>query len=343
MRVGVLTSGGDCPGLNAVLRAVARTAEVGFGDEAIGFHDAWKGVLEREFEPLTVQRCRGILPDGGTILGTSRVTPYQDEGGVEVVKSVMDDLGLSGFIVIGGEGSLACADRLTNDGIPCVGVPKTIDNDVGLTEYTFGFDTAVSTATEALDRLHTTTEAHERIMVLEVMGRHAGHIALHTGIAGGASAILIPEVPFDISDVEEAVMRRRRRGVHGTIVVVAEGAKPIEGTLEVKQAEIDEFGHERLGGIGVRVAKELQRRLDIEARTTVLGYIQRGGTPTAFDRLLSTRFGVEAMRAAHDRDWGKMVALQANKIVRVPIADAVAELKTADLDLYHQVAGLFVS
>lgn len=343
MRFGVLTSGGDCPGLNAVLRAVARCSEVAYDDEAIGFKDAWRGVLECEFEALTVDRCRGILPRGGTILGTSRVQPYQFDDGLDRVKRVMADMAIDGFIVIGGEGSLAAANQLNADGVPCIGVPKTIDNDVEGTDVTFGFDTAVSIASDAVDRLQTTSEAHERVMVLEVMGRHAGHIAVNSGIAGGASAILIPEVPFDMDELVGAILRRRARGVYGSVVVVAEGATPKPATLSIPDREVDEFGHQRLGGIGELVAAELERRTGIECRVTTLGYTQRGGTPTAFDRVLGTRMGVAAVRIAHQGLWGHMTALRGTQIVPVPLADVTDKLKLVDPQLFADVAEIFSS
>lgn len=281
MRLGVLTSGGDCPGLNAVIRAVVRRAERAFGAEVIGFADAWRGVLEGDYETLTVERCRGLLPRGGTILGTSRIQPYQFDDGVQRVRKTMFRLGLDGIIVIGGNGSLGAARDLCVDGVPCIGVPKTIDNDVAGTDETFGFDTAVGVATDAIDRLHTTAEAHERAMVVEVMGRDVGHIALHAGLAGGAATILIPEVPFHIDDVVAVIERRRKLGRYASIVVVAEGSMPAEGTLDMPSYETDEFGHRRLGGIGGVVAQELERRSGMECRLTTLGYVVRGGTPSS--------------------------------------------------------------
>lgn len=343
MRIGVLTSGGDCPGLNAVLRALARRAESGGQVELVGFRDAWRGVLEGDYEPLTVERCRGILPRGGTILGTSRVQPYAYDGGLDTVKRVMAGLELEGFVVIGGEGSLACAHRLNGDGVPCVGVPKTIDNDVAGTELTFGFDTAVAIATEAIDRLQTTSEAHERVMVIEVMGRHAGHIAFHSGIAGGAAAILIPEVAFDLEELTAAIMRRRARGVLGTVVVVAEGAQPVAGTMELPEAAIDEFGHIRLGGIGDHVAGAIERITGIEARCTALGYTQRGGSPSAFDRMLCTRFGVASLEAVEQHRWGTMVALRGGDIVSIDLSEAAGKMKLVDLAEFDEVARPFVS
>jgi 6-phosphofructokinase 1 len=340
MRIGVLTSGGDCPGLNAVLRAVARCGEGEFGDEILGFRDAWRGVLDGDWEPITIDRCRGILPRGGTILGTSRVQPYQFPDGLQQTKNIVEELELTGFIVIGGEGSLSAAHQLNADGVPCVGVPKTIDNDIVGTDVTFGFDTAVSVAAEAVDRLQTTSE---RVMVLEVMGRHAGHIAVHSGLAGGAAAILCPEVPFDIDDLVAAVLRRRARGVYGTVVVVAEGSTPAPGTIELPAAGIDEFGHQRLGGIGELVAAELEARTGIECRVTTLGYTQRGGTPTAYDRVLATRMGVAAVRAAHDGKWGTMSALRSDEVVQVDLAEMAGKVRGVSPELIEKVAALFSS
>ena len=341
MRIGVLTSGGDCPGLNAVLRAIARKAEHVWGDQVIGFRDAWRGVLARDHQPLTIEACRGLLPRGGTMLGTSRVTPYQTEGGFELAQTVTRELGIDGYIVIGGNGSLACAHELTRDGIPCLGVPKTIDNDIRATELTFGFDTAVHIATEAIDRLHTTAEAHHRVLVVEVMGRDTGHIAIRSGMAGGAALILIPERPFDIDEVAHFVKHRFATHRYAPIVVVSEGALPKEGTLTVLGGEKDAFGHERLGGIGQLLERELEERTGHEARATVLGHVQRGGTPTAFDRWLATRFGLHAVDAVTDGDFGTMVALHGTDIVRVPIGDATRELKVVSPELYAEAEIFF--
>ena len=343
MKLGMLTSGGDCPGLNAVIRAVVRRAERGMDAEVLGFFDAWRGVMDGDYETLTVERCRGLLPRGGTILGTSRVQPYQFEDGVARVKEPMFRLGLDGFIVIGGNGSLGAARDLTADGIPCVGVPKTIDNDVAGTDVTFGFDTAVGVATDAIDRLHTTAEAHERVMVVEVMGRDVGHIALHAGLAGGAAMILVPEVPFDIAEVIAVVERRRQLGRYASIIVVAEGAMPIEGTMAMPEYEVDEYGHQRLGGIGVRVANELERRSGVESRTTTLGYVVRGGTPSARDRVLATRFGVAAANLAAAGQWGSMVGLSGDVIEAVPLEDVAGRIRGCDLEMYEEVAQVFFS
>jgi 6-phosphofructokinase 1 len=342
MRIGLLTSGGDGPGLNAVIRAVVRKAEATYGDEIYGFRDAWRGVMAADYERLTIERCRGILPRGGTILGTSRVTPYQHPEGLGLVRTVMEDLGIEGFIVAGGNGSLACAHELNRDGIRCVGVPKTIDNDIPGTELSFGFDTAVQIATEAIDRLHTTAEAHDRVLVVEVMGRDTGHIAVRAGIAGGATMILVPERPFDIAAVCAAIERRHRSGRYATIVVVAEGARPDPSSgWELPEPEIDEFGHERYGGVGAVIGAEIEQRTGFETRVTILGHVQRGGTPTAFDRVLSTRYGIAAIDAAHQGDWDTMVALRDDEIVRVPLAEAAGGPRRVDDDLLETAANFF--
>jgi 6-phosphofructokinase 1 len=344
MRLGVLTSGGDCPGLNAVIRAIARKAEVQYHDDLFGFLDAWRGVMAREWKPLTIETCRGLLPRGGTILGTSRVTPFQTQGGVDLVREVIDEMSLDGFIVIGGNGSLACAHELDGAGIRCIGVPKTIDNDIACTELTFGFDTALHVASAAIDRLHTTAEAHDRVLVVEVMGRNAGHVAVRAGLAGGAALTLIPEHPFDVAEVCTAIERRHHAGRYATIVVVAEGARPAPGTWELAEPEVDDFGHLRLGGptgVGVALAAEIEARTGFETRVTVLGHVQRGGTPTAFDRVLSTRYGLAAIDAAHDGAWDHMVALQQDRIVRVPLADATAELKTVSDEMWEAASAFF--
>ena len=348
MRIGILTGGGDCPGLNAVIRAVVLTARLRHADDTIGFLDGWKGVLENHAVPLDVERCRDLLPIGGTILGTSRTNPFASEEGPTRVKATLDELGVDAVVAIGGEDTLGVANKLGQLGIAVVGVPKTIDNDLSATDVTFGFDTAVQTATEAIDRLRTTAESHHRVIVCEVMGRHAGWIATHAGIAGGAAEILVPEVPFDVGAACERLRRRHAGGRFSSIVVVSEGALPIEGSdLESARkaasgSTTDAFGHARLGGIGAWLADEIEARTGYEARVTTLGHIQRGGTPTAFDRVLATRFGVEAVAAVHDGDFGQMVALQGTAVIRVPLGAAVAEAKTVDLDLYRDVAGIFL-
>ncbi|HEX2039479.1 MAG TPA: 6-phosphofructokinase [Acidimicrobiales bacterium] len=338
MRVGLLTGGGDCPGLNAVIRAVVRKGEREYGDQVVGFTDGWRGVVENSTVPLDVERCRGILPRGGTILGSSRTNPYKVDDGVERAKQSFSANGLDALIAIGGEDTLGVANRLHGEGVPVVGVPKTIDNDLSATELTFGFDTAVQICVDAIDRLHTTAESHDRVMVLEVMGRHAGWIATYAGIAGGAAEILIPEEEFDIAEVAERVKRRHERGRYATIIVVAEGAKPKEGTMALVSGEVDQFGHVRLGGIGTTVAEQLEKLTGFETRAMVLGHIQRGGTPTAFDRVLATRFGIAAIEAVHDGAFGSMVALRCGEIVRVPLGEAVTELKTVDPELFRHVA-----
>lgn len=342
MRVGVLTGGGDCPGLNAVLRAIVRKAERVHDDQVFGFLDGWRGVIENDYEMLSIERLRGTLPRGGTILGTSRITPYMVDDGTDRVRATIESNGIDALIVIGGEGTLSCGLQVHRDGlVPVVGVPKTIDNDIGATEMTFGFDTAVEIATDAIDRLHTTAESHDRVMVVEVMGRHVGHIALWAGIAGGATMTLIPEEPFDIAAVAEAIQRRHARGKYASIVVVAEGARPEPGTLDVAEPVIDEYGHQRLGGIANVVAQEIEARTGFDTRVTVLGHVQRGGTPTAFDRVLCTWFGIGAIDAVHDGAFGSMVALQNGDVVQVPLEEAVANLKTVNPNLYAAATNFF--
>ena len=343
MRIGMLTGGGDCPGLNAVIRAVVRKGEVHFGDQLVGFRDGWRGLIEGSTLPLDVEHCRGILPRGGTILGTSRTNPYKLEGAVAKVLRTVEEERIDALVAVGGEDTLGVAHRLSAEGVSIVGVPKTIDNDLSATEVTFGFHTAVQIATEAIDRLHTTAESHDRVIVCEVMGRQAGWIATYAGIAGGAAEILVPEEPFDIGMICEALKARHAKGRYASIVVVAEGAVPVKGTLEVASAEVDQFGHPRLGGIANVLAPEIERRTGFETRVTILGHVQRGGTPTAFDRVLATRFGIAAIEAVHDGAFDQMVALRADRIVLVPLADAVTELKTVDADLLHDVAGSFFS
>ena len=341
MRVGVLTGGGDCPGLNAVIRAIVRKGIDVYGHSIVGFHDGWRGPLENVFSELTVESTRGILPRGGTILRTSRTNPFKDDEGPLRIAENMEALHLHGLIAIGGEDTLGAAARLNDDhGIPVLGVPKTIDNDLGGTDVTFGFDTAVQVATDAIDRLHTTAESHNRVMVVEVMGRHAGWIALHSGLAGGADVILVPERPFDIGEVCRHIERRHSRGRFFSIVVVAEGAVPHEGTMEVVGGGKDEFGHERLGGIGQRLEREIEERTGFETRATVLGHVQRGGSPTAFDRVLASRLGVAAIDAADGGNWGMMPGLRGQAIELVPLDEAVKELRTVPDDEYR-VAEVF--
>jgi ATP-dependent phosphofructokinase / diphosphate-dependent phosphofructokinase len=335
-RVGLLTGGGDCPGLNAVIRAVVRRGLADGGHSFLGFLHGWAGVLEDEALELTLESTAGILPRGGTILGTSRTNPYAEgRDGTALVRRTLQSRGIDVLIPIGGEDTLGVAQRLYSDGVAIVGVPKTIDNDLGGTDVTFGFQTAVQIVTDAIDRLHTTAESHNRVMVVEVMGRHAGWIATHAGIAGGADAILVPERPFDIEEVVAHLRRRHARGRSFSIVVVAEGATPLEGTMQtLTGSEIDEFGHPRLGGIGVRLEGEIERRTGFETRVTILGHVQRGGTPVAFDRVLATRFGVAAMDAAAGGRFGMMVGLRGSEIVEVALLDALREPKLLDPSLY---------
>ncbi|HEY3726961.1 MAG TPA: 6-phosphofructokinase [Solirubrobacteraceae bacterium] len=341
MRIGLLTGGGDCPGLNAVIRAVVRKGIDAYGDELVGFRDGWRGVLDDVHEELTIESTRGILPRGGTILGSSRTNPLGREDGAGVVAETLRRHRLDGLIAIGGEDTLGAASRLADGGVEVIGVPKTIDNDLGATDVTFGFDTALQVATEAIDRLHTTAESHHRILVVEVMGRNAGWIALHSGLAGGADVILIPEIPFDIEEVCRLIDRRHHRGRYFSIVVVAEGAMPKEGTMRVTTGELDEFGHPRLGGIGHQLEREIEQRTGFETRATVLGHVQRGGTPTAFDRVLATRLGLAAIDAAHDGRWGTMTALHANTIALVSLSEAVAEVRRVPPQEYQRYGVLF--
>jgi ATP-dependent phosphofructokinase / diphosphate-dependent phosphofructokinase len=342
MRIGLLTGGGDCPGLNAVIRAVVRKGIDAYGDQLIGFRDGWRGVLEGSFIDLTIESTRGILPRGGTILGSSRTNPYKRDDGVDKVRQTLQDFNIDGIIAIGGEDTLGVANRLNGDGVDVIGVPKTIDNDLGGTDVTFGFDTALHIATEAIDRLHTTAESHNRILVVEVMGRTAGWIALHSGVAGGADVILIPEIPFDIDEVCRLIRRRHERGRYFSIVVAAEGAVPKEGTMQVSQTgTTDEFGHVRLGGIGYVLEREIEARTGFETRATVLGHVQRGGTPTAFDRVLATRLGLVAIDAAHDGQWGMMAALHSNDVELIALADAVAEVRRVPVEHYQKFDVLF--
>jgi phosphofructokinase-like protein len=341
MRIGVLTGGGDCPGLNAVIRAVVRKGIDVHGHSIVGFRDGWRGPLENAYLELSVEATRGILPRGGTILGSSRTNPFKREDGFEVIHANMDALNLHGLIAIGGEDTLGAAHRLHEAGLNVVGVPKTIDNDLGGTDMTFGFDTAVQVASDAIDRLHTTAESHNRILIVEVMGRHAGWIALHSGIAGGADVILIPERPFDIEEVCALLRRRHARGRFFSIVVVAEGAVPQEGTMEVVAGAEDEFGHARLGGMGQRLEGEIAQRTGFEARATVLGHVQRGGTPTPRDRVLATRYGLKAADLVQEGRFGRMAALHGDSIVDVSLEEATAELKTVPPEWYDVARAFF--
>ena len=344
MRIGVLTGGGDCPGLNAVIRAVVRKGVETYGHEFVGFKDGWPGPLEGATRSLEVADVRGILPKGGTILGSSRTNPFKIDGGVEQIKANLASGGIDALIAIGGEDTLGVATKLHDLGVNVVGVPKTIDNDLSGTDYTFGFDTAVNIATEAIDRLHTTAESHHRVLVVEVMGRHAGWIALHSGLAGGANVVLIPEQPFDI-DAVCAHVEHRFQTHYAPIIVVSEGAVPKESEGEsgmtLLTGEKDAFGHVRLGGIGDRLAKEIEARTGKEARAVVLGHIQRGGTPTAFDRVLATRLGLAAIDAVHEGDFGKMVALQGTSIARIDLIEGTGELKVVQPDRYAEAEVFF--
>ena len=331
MRVGVLTGGGDCPGLNAVIRGIVRRGVTDYGFSFVGFRDGWKGPLDGITMELDIAAVRGILPRGGTILGSSRTNPLKVDGGIESIEKNLSDLGIDALIAIGGEDTLGVATVLHEHGISVIGVPKTIDNDLSGTDYTFGFDTAVMIATEAIDRLHTTAESHHRVLICEVMGRHAGWIALHSGMAGGANAILIPEVPFDLNEVVSWV-ESRFRSHYSPILVVSEGALPKDGDLITKDATLDAFGHVKLSGIGEWLAGQIENRTGKEARTTVLGHVQRGGTPTARDRVLALRFGVRAMELLHEGKSGRMVALQADRIVDLPLSEATRQRKVVDAE-----------
>jgi ATP-dependent phosphofructokinase / diphosphate-dependent phosphofructokinase len=331
-RIGIFTGGGDCPGLNAAIRAAVRRA-VGAGVQVFGFRDGWRGLMEGDVHELGVDSVAGILPRGGTILGSSGANPYH-EGGIERVRSSVRDLGLDAVIAIGGEGTLGAAARLAEDGLPLVGVPKTIDNDLQGTDFCIGFHTAVQVATDAIDRLHSTAESHNRLMVVEVMGRSAGWIALYAGLAGGADVILIPERPFDVEDIALHVRRRRMRGHTFSIVVVAEGAMPMPGTMEVPAYPVDPRGFPRFGGIAQVLAPRLEQATGDETRVTVLGHVQRGGTPNAEDRILATRFGAAAVELAERGGWGRMVAVQGNEITDVPLAEA-AKVRPVPEELYR--------
>jgi len=342
MKIGVLTGGGDCPGLNAVIRAITRKAVDVNGDTVLGFYDAWDGVLEQRYIELNTSVVRGLLPRGGTILGTRRGSPFDTSDGVDRVKKTFADLKLDALVVIGGNGSLTVASMLHEQyDLPVIGVPKTIDNDVVGTDATFGFQTAVQIATDAIDRLHTTAESHDRVMVVEVMGRDAGWIALQAGIAGGATAILVPEVPFDIEAVSQIVQRRHSRGRYASVVVVAEGARPKPGTLVLPARKLDRYGHEQLGDIAHAIAPEISARTGFESRVVQLGHIQRGGTPTSYDRVLSTRFGLAAVDAVHDKAFGDMVVLKCGAIERVSMSVTSGQTRTIDLALLDDVAATF--
>jgi len=340
MKIGILTGGGDCPGLNPTIRAIVRKA-ISENDKIIGIKYGWKGLLEKDYIELDLDSISGILPKGGTILGTSRTNPYKRENGPRIIKENFNELALDGLIAIGGEDTLGVATKLyKEEGLNVVGVPKTIDNDLSVTDFTFGFDTAVNIVTECIDRLHTTAESHNRVMVVEVMGRHAGWIATYAGIAGGADFILIPEIPIDLAQVCEVIKKRHERGKNFSIIVVAEGAKFKDESLFVQEEKKDEFGHVRLGGIGQILGKLIEEKTGFETRVTVLGHIQRGGTPTAFDRVLATRFGIKAYQMVKEKKFGQMCALKGNEIIEVPLEKATEKLKTVDLKLY-EIAKVF--
>ena len=343
--IGILTGGGDCPGLNAVIRAVVRKGITAYRYRFRGILKGWKGMMECDWEPLGPEEISGILPKGGTILGTSRTNPFKEEDGGEIVVDNMRRMKLDALVAIGGEDTLGVANKLASMGVPVIGVPKTIDNDLNGTDYTFGFDTAVNIVTEAIDRIHTTAESHNRVMVIEVMGRHSGWIALYAGLAGGADMILIPEQKYTIREIVSTIRKRHERGKDFSIMVVAEGAQISaegkENEYVVSEGGLDEFGHVKLGGIGQLVANAVEEATSYETRVTVLGHLQRGGTPTAFDRVLGTRFGIAAIDLVHAGDFGKMVSLQGNEIVAIPLADAVNQLKVVDQELYDLATVFF--
>lgn len=342
MRIGVLTGGGDCPGLNAVIRAVVRTSDARYNSSVVGFQDGWRGLLEdRRIQLKNDDRNDRLLAKGGTMLGTARVNPDKLRAGLDQIMQTLEDNGIDVLIPIGGEGTLTAAHWLSEENVPVVGVPKTIDNDIDCTDVTFGFDTALTVATEAIDRLHSTAESHQRVMLVEVMGRHAGWIALSAGIASGAHMTLIPEQPFDVEEVCRLVKARFQRGDSHFICVVAEGAKPAAGSMQLRDGGIDEFGHQRFTGVAAQLAVEIEKRMKKEVRTTVLGHVQRGGTPTPYDRILATRFGVNAVDAAHAGEYGTMVSLRGQEIGRVPLADAVRQLKLVPQSRYDDAAEFF--
>jgi 6-phosphofructokinase 1 len=340
MKIGVLTGGGDCPGLNAVIRAVVRKGTFHYEDEFVGFMEGWRGLLEDKTMELDLATVGGILPRGGTILRTSRTNPAKREDGLERCAETLKKHGCEALIAIGGDDTLSVAKKLFDKGLKVVGVPKTIDNDLAGTDFTFGFDTAVDVATEAIDRVHTTAEAHNRVIVVEVMGRDSGWIATYSGIAGGADVILIPEVPFDIDQVAETIRQRHARGRYFSIVVAAEGAKFAGGNETLPEAGLDEFGHARLGGIGSVLAQEIEKRTGFESRSVVLGHIQRGGSPSAFDRVLATRYGLGAIDMVHRGEFGQMAALRGNSIISIPLAEAIASNRKVDKEILDAATGI---
>lgn len=343
MKIGILTGGGDCPGLNAVIRAVVRKGTFHYEDEFVGFMEGWRGLLEDKTMELSLSAVGGILPRGGTILRTSRTNPAKREGGLQLCIDNLKKHGCDALIAIGGDDTLSVAKKLFDNGVKVVGVPKTIDNDLSGTDFTFGFDTAVNVATGAIDRVHTTAEAHNRVIVVEVMGRDSGWIATYSGIAGGADVILIPEIPFDIEEVAELIRQRHARGRYFSIVVAAEGARFAGRGVETQNGDAegrDEFGHLRLGGIGQTVAKEIEKRTGFESRSVVLGHIQRGGSPSAFDRVLATRYGLGAIDMVHRGEFGLMAALRGNKIISIPLAEAIASNRKCDKEILDAATGI---
>jgi phosphofructokinase-like protein len=345
MKIGMLTGGGDCPGLNAVIRAVVRKGIFHYEDQFIGFMEGWRGVIENTSMPLDLDAVGGILPRGGTILRTSRTNPSKRPDGIDRCLATIKANGLDALVAIGGDDTLSVAQKLYESGAKVIGVPKTIDNDLGGTDYTFGFDTACNIVCEALDRVHTTAEAHNRVMVVEVMGRDAGWIALYSGIAGGADVILIPERPFDVDKVADSIRQRHERGRYFSIVVVAEGAKFAadagHGSAVQQDMGKDEFGHAKLGGIANVLAREIEKRTGYETRAVVLGHIQRGGSPSAFDRVLATRYGLGAIDMVHRGEFGRMAALRSNKIVSIPLLEAISRNRVVDDEMIQIVDGLF--
>jgi len=346
MKIGILTGGGDCPGLNAVIRAIVRKGSFHYGDEFVGFMEGWRGLMEDKTTPLDLSNVGGILPRGGTILRTSRTNPAKHGDGLQRCSDNLKKHGCDALIAIGGDDTLSVAQKLFTNGVKVVGVPKTIDNDLAGTDFTFGFDTAVNAAIDAIDRVHTTAEAHNRVIVVEVMGRDSGWIAAYSGIGGGADVILVPEVPFDIEQVAELIRQRHARGRYFSIVVAAEGAKFASGTEMHNGTPVlqdvgpDEFGHLRLGGIGSVLAREIEKRTGFETRSVVLGHIQRGGSPSAFDRVLATRYGLGAIDMVHRGEFGHMAALRGNKIVSVPLADAISANRKVDKEILDAAAGI---
>lgn len=342
MRIGILTGGGDCPGLNAAIRGIVRASIDKYGSSVVGFHDGWRGLLDdNRREMVSGQRLDRILPRGGTILGTARVHPGRLRAGLDTIKRTLEDNEVDALIPIGGEGTLTAAKWLSDEGVPVVGVPKTIDNDIAGTDYTFGYDTAVSIATEAMDRLHTTAESHRRVMLVEVMGRHTGWIALRAGVATGAHIITVPEDPFDIDDICRLVSDRFERGDRHVVGVISEGSVPAQGSMALRDGGVDEYGHEVFTGVASQMAPHIEKTAGVEVRTTVLGYIQRGGTPSSFDRVLASRFGARAAQAVHEGDFGQMTALSSTRMTLTPLADAVHRLKTVPLELYREAQVFF--